>query len=354
MQWNNKIFFPALTGYRAIAAWLVFIYHFFPFKNPLIPDFFKNIIGEFHMGVDMFFVLSGFLITYRYFDENPINFKKYMVNRVARIYPMYFLITLLVFANFYLVNQYWNAEKTKEFLLSITMTKALFEDYFLAGIPQGWTLTLEELFYITAPLYFIFIKKNKIFLFILPVIVFLFGFTLKTFADGAFWNFMQINISNYIFQFFVGITLALLVKNKIIEKIKFNYFTFLGIIFIIFYLTSRAHISQFIDLKNDLARATELLIIALLGIAPLLYGLIFEKTFIQKIISSKLMVLLGKSSYVFYLIHKGFIPMLFNDYISENKILLFIFLNGLSIVMFHYLEEPINNYIRRKFATKSV
>jgi peptidoglycan/LPS O-acetylase OafA/YrhL len=50
----NKTFFPALTGYRAIAAWIIFIYHFFPFNNPKIPDFIKNVIGEFHIGVDMF------------------------------------------------------------------------------------------------------------------------------------------------------------------------------------------------------------------------------------------------------------------------------------------------------------
>ena len=76
MKSINKTFFPALTGYRAIAAWIIFIYHFFPFNNPKIPDFIKNVIGEFHIGVDMFFVLSGFLITYRYIDENPINIKK--------------------------------------------------------------------------------------------------------------------------------------------------------------------------------------------------------------------------------------------------------------------------------------
>ena len=31
---SKKLFFPALTGFRAIAAWVIFIYHFFPFKNP--------------------------------------------------------------------------------------------------------------------------------------------------------------------------------------------------------------------------------------------------------------------------------------------------------------------------------
>ena len=354
MKLNNKIFFPALTGYRAIAAWMVFVYHFFPFKNPNIPDFVKDIAGQLHMGVDMFFVLSGFLITYRYFDENPINFKKYMVNRIARIYPMYFLLTILVFTNSYLINHYWDFEKTKQFLLSITMTKALFKDYSLAGIPQGWTLTLEELFYLTAPLYFIFIRKNKRYLFVIPILVFLFGYTLKIIFDGRFWGFMQSNIASYIFQFFVGMALALIINKKHFEKVHFKYFTFLGFFFIILYIFTKQDIREFINFKNDFNRALELLTIALFGIAPLLYGLIFEKTFIQKILSSKLMILLGKSSYIFYLIHKGFIPILFNDYISENKLFLFIFLNILSILMFHYLEEPINNYIRKKFATKSV
>lgn len=348
MKLNEKAFFPALTGYRAIAAWLIFVYHFFPFKKPNIPSTIKNIASELHIGVDMFFVLSGFLITYRYFDQNPIDFKKYMTNRIARIYPMYFLVTIFVFGNFYLVNQYWDIEKTKEFFLSITLTKALFKDYFLSGIPQGWTLTLEELFYITAPLYFILIKKNIKLLILIPIIIFLLCFLLKILANESFGGFMQINISNHIFQFFTGIALAILIKKNVLEKHHFKSFTTFGIINIILYLFTRHYIAQFIDFKNDFFRASELFILALLGIAPLLYGLIFEKTIIQKILSSKLMILLGKSSYIFYLIHKGFIPIIFNDRISDNKVLLFIFLNIISILMFHYLEEPFNNFIRKK------
>ncbi|GGP03106.1 acyltransferase [Cloacibacterium rupense] len=353
MTINTKAFFPSLTGYRAVAAWLIFLYHFFPFKSPKIPDLVKNIAEEFHIGVDMFFVLSGFLITYRYYGAKPINFRKYIVNRVARIYPMYFVVTLLVFSNFYLVNQYWDSETTKQFLLSITMTKALFKDYFLVGIPQGWTLTLEELFYLAAPLYFLLIKRNQKFLFYIPIVIFIFGLMLKTFAGGKFWGFMQINIANYIFQFFVGIALALTIKKRYFAKLEFKYFTFLGVTALLFYLFTRSYVAQFINFKNDFIRALELFTVALFGIAPLLYGLIHEKTFIQNILSSKTMVLLGKSSYIFYLIHKGFISILFNDFISENKLFLFIFLNVLSIMMFQYLEEPINNYIRRKFASKN-
>ena len=105
-------FIPALTGYRAIAAWMIFVLHFFPFNNPLAPEFLKSFIREWHIGVDLFFVLSGFLITFRYFDQNPLNLKKYLVNRIARIYPMYFLVTLGVFLVFFLQNGTWNSEKT--------------------------------------------------------------------------------------------------------------------------------------------------------------------------------------------------------------------------------------------------
>ena len=108
---TNKKIFPALTGYRAIAAWIIFVYHFMPFNNPKYPASIKQFVWGFHIGVDMFFVLSGFLITYRYFNDRPIDFKKYILNRFARIYTMYILITLLVFMVYYLQYQNWNIQK---------------------------------------------------------------------------------------------------------------------------------------------------------------------------------------------------------------------------------------------------
>ena len=183
--------------------------------------------------------------------------------------------------------------------------------------------------------------------------IFIFGLSLKIIFSGNFGGFLQINIANYIFEFFAGIGLALIIKQKYYEKTNFRFFTFWGVGIILFYLMTRNYIAQYINFKNDFARAIELGLISSLGIVPLLYGLIFENTFIQKILSSKLMVLLGKSSYIFYLIHKGFISIYFNDYISNNKLLLFLFLNILSILMFHYLEEPFNLYIRKKYSPKS-
>lgn len=347
---NTKQFFPALTGYRAIAAWMIFVYHFMPFENPKYPKLAKHIIGEFHIGVDMFFVLSGFLITYRYFNDYPIHLKKYLVNRVARIYPMYFLITIAVFVVWYFQNQTWDSLKTYEFLTSITMTKALFKEFFLSGIPQGWTLTLEEMFYFTAPFYFILIRKWKSWLFVLPLVLFGAFVALKwiTGVPENIFGFLQINIHAYIIEFFAGIGLAyLMLKKKISTNTKWT--TWFGLTVIAFYLFTRHYAVGIFDLKSDFGRFAEMAFISILGIAPLIWGLIHEKTIVQKILSTKWFVLLGKSSYIFYLIHKGFIPVFINDYISDNKLIIFILLNIISILMFKYIEEPANLRIRKKF-----
>ena len=200
---NNKNFIPALTGYRAIAAWIIFIYHFFPFAKTTIPDIIRNVVSQFHFGVDLFFVLSGFLITYRYYNQSKIDFKQYMVNRFARIYPMYFLLTVLVFLVGFIKTNTWTLEQTKELIFSVTMTKAFFSEYFLVGVPQGWTLTLEEMFYLTAPIYFLFIKKNMKWLFILPVLIFVLGFILKNITAISIneIGFLQTGIHVFIFEF---------------------------------------------------------------------------------------------------------------------------------------------------------
>ncbi|MBH1959016.1 MAG: acyltransferase [Flavobacteriia bacterium] len=349
MNSSSKVFMPALTGFRAIAAGMIFVLHFFPFSNPAFPDFIKNFIREWHIGVDMFFVLSGFLITYRYFDQHQLNFRKYIVNRFSRIYPMYFIITAGVFVDFYIRNQLWNTEKTVEAILSFTMTKALFTEYFFtAGISQGWTLTLEELFYITAPFYFILIKRNRLWLYLLPLIIFIFGLLLKNTANVAAnsWGFMQTNIAVYIFEFFAGIALALLLKKHKKLMLPNGFATYFGIGFILLYLIMNpwAHGS------HDLLRATQVLVLSVLGIAPLLWGLIHERTLVSRFLSTDTMTLLGKSSYVFYLIHKGFIPILIYDYIAENVAVIFVIITALSVLMFKYIEEPLNHFIRKRYA----
>lgn len=101
-----------------------------------------------------------------------------------------------------------------------------------------------------------------------------------------------------------------------------------------------------LHLKSDLGKFISMAFLSILGIAPLVWGLIFEDTWIRRFLGSKWMVLLGKSSYIFYLIHKGFIPVFINDYISDNKLIIFVLLNIISIILYYSMEEPLNRFIR--------
>jgi len=83
-----------LTSLRFIAALLVFLHHFGGFLyGTAATSIGLALIVEGHFGVNIFFVLSGFLITYRYFsdpDDKPLNLFQYIVKRIARIYPLYY------------------------------------------------------------------------------------------------------------------------------------------------------------------------------------------------------------------------------------------------------------------------
>jgi peptidoglycan/LPS O-acetylase OafA/YrhL len=81
----NKVYFPNLNGLRFFAAFSVMLYHFFG----------EGLING-HYGVVLFFVLSGFLITYLLFEEKEkfgkIEIKKFYFRRILRIWPLYYLV----------------------------------------------------------------------------------------------------------------------------------------------------------------------------------------------------------------------------------------------------------------------
>ena len=99
---NTKVYFENLNAIRFIAASFVIVAHIEFFKKLFhLPNFFENevisIIGR--LGVVLFFVLSGFLISYLLFVEKKvtktISVKKFYIRRILRIWPLYFLIILL-------------------------------------------------------------------------------------------------------------------------------------------------------------------------------------------------------------------------------------------------------------------
>jgi peptidoglycan/LPS O-acetylase OafA/YrhL len=93
-------------------------------------------------------------------------------------------------------------------------------------------------------------------------------------------------------------------------------------------------------------------------IAILYFGLIFEKTFINKILCSKFFTLSGRGSYAFYLLHMPVISFIgtafLKKYFGANYnlyvMVIFVITLVLSILLFLFMEEPFNKLIRKSFS----
>lgn len=128
-----------LTGLRGLAALIVFISHSAN-QGPL-PNIFGQGFGQF--GVMLFFVLSGFLMGYLYLGKsfNKENVSNFLIARMARIFPLYFLLLIAAYLIYTFIN---NDFFYKIDSLSI-IVKALL---FIEGPQTFWTIPIEVQFYI--------------------------------------------------------------------------------------------------------------------------------------------------------------------------------------------------------------
>lgn len=387
-QRAQQNYIPALTGVRAMAAYLVFISHFAYVFDEKFPHSVQRFFNEFHIGVTIFFVLSGFLIAFRYFDSFKLTkdwFKQYLKNRVARIYPMYAILTIGAFIAFYFTNnQIVTAghNPIAMFLMNIVFLRGFFDQLKFTGVAQGWSLTVEECFYFSAPFIFLIATKYKKF-YIQPIAVTGLGVVLVLIFShvnwyGFFGNFTFMMLYTFLgrcFEFFAGIQLALIVRRQKPDGNSKKKLTYLGfiLIFVCVWIMSVLPIPQGQEagLHNPLGIITNNYLLAL-SITLFFYGILTETTLLKKILATPFVELLGKSSYIFYLVHLGymynFLHFGFNwlndytfalydkwgvewhspfEYDSLNLVYAFIVLNIISITLFKLIEEPLNHYIRK-------
>ena len=362
---SSRSHFPALTGIRAIAVTMVFFFHNFEMFRPF-GNWAVAIAKEFHTGVPLFFVLSGFLITFRYsknYQPSSSWWKGYLQNRFARIYPVYLLITIATLWAFHVVDPF-------EWVISLSLTKGYFFGYRFNGIRQIWSLTVEETFYLFAPLMFVLMKRfhplailGAVYLLGTAVAVMAAKLPLGVFASDPVYI-ADHTFFGQAFTFIIGAWLAVsLLKGKqkipvfeLLGPIKATYAGAAGIGGMILALTlfqgSEYWSVSIFNWKGILFHHLLLPVF----IATLFYGLIMERTWIQKVLSSRFFDVLGRSSYLFYLIHYGIVASWLSQYTSLGAPLgsaleraaLFILLWGVSIAIYLLVEEPLHWILRSK------
>ncbi|ADR22133.1 acyltransferase [Marivirga tractuosa] len=338
---ENKIFFPALAGIRIIAAWMIFLHHI---AGEVEIGRLSSIFKEFHVGI--FFTISGFLTYILYFDKynnSEFSFKKFIQKRLARLLPLYWILLLIA--------AIWQWESIKSFILSFLLLQSYFEDFKFAYVGQAWTIPVQLMFYLTVPMFFFCIKKYNYWFLFWPLSVLLLGlglmFSFSTISfHGFLANFDFLMIYTFfgrVFEFTIGTLVAKLWYNRMSERILKFKPTFAGALI---YLIMLIIISNFQDAENTygIAHPIGLMLNHILlpfSIGLFLIGLCAERTYFSKFLSTPFMILLGNSAYAFYLIHVGYFSEFVYFQISSNLLIRFICLNILAVLIYRFLELPI-------------
>ena len=187
---HQQVYFPNLNGVRFIAAFSVLIHHTEQIKylmglENIYSNYFIKNLGK--LGVGLFFVLSGFLITYLLLSEKErrgdISTKAFYIRRILRIWPLYFIIVILGFFVFPVIpifneplrNQYYfDADFFKRLPFFLLFLPNLGFVFFRAPYlcSQTWSVGIEEQFYAIWP--WIIKSKNPVKTFLKLLSVFFF------------------------------------------------------------------------------------------------------------------------------------------------------------------------------------
>ncbi|HHF4387032.1 TPA: acyltransferase family protein [Haemophilus influenzae] len=341
---------PEIDGLRAIAVISVIIYHL----N-------ENWLSGGFLGVDIFFVISGFLITgiiITEIQQNSFSLKQFYTRRIKRIYPAF--ITVMALVSFiasaiFIYNDFNKLRKTIELAIA-------FLSNFYLGLTQGyfdlsenenpvlhiWSLAVEEQYYLIFPLILILAYKKfrevKV-LFIITLILF-FILLATSFVSANFYKEVlhQPNIyylSNLRFpELLVGSLLA--IYHNLSNKVQLSK----QISNILAILSTLLLFSCLFLMNNDIAYIPGITLILPCIFTALIIHTTSQNNIVKLCLSNKAIVFIGKISYSLYLYHWIFIAFAYyitgEKQINNQSIAIVIVLTIIFSVLSYYLiEQPV-------------
>ena len=350
----NKInYFPIIDGLRAIAVLSVILYHL---KLNILGT---SVLPGGYLGVDIFFVISGYLITFililEFEEKNTISIVKFYQRRIRRIIPVLILVIFfsIPFAWFFFIPKNF-IDYAYSALSSIGFISNFY--FYLTGASYGaennlykpflhtWSLSIEEQFYIIYPIFFLLcIKYFKKFILIIFVLLFLISLFLANYLsrNHEVFNFYLLPTRGW--ELIFGGILAF-IKNRydfinkyLLKKVIINSFIlkfgFILILYsIIFFDEITPHPSFFT-------------LLPVLGTGIIIF-FSTKNEIITKFLSNKYLLFIGVISYSLYLWHfpvLAFARVIEFDHSIYNKFILLFLIFLLSIFSFYLVEKPARN-----------
>lgn len=235
-------YFPRVDALRGMAIIFVLLAHYFggAIRFEVSPNSSFPILLELlrlgWSGVDLFFVLSGFLIGGILLDNKDAKnfFKVFYMRRICRILPLYFLLLLPFFICVYILKATW--EPPRDFLFEYPLPIAPYfvflQNFFMAKantwgphwLGITWTLAIEEQFYLLVPLIIRFVDRRKI-----PFVLVLLILLAILSRMVLFWVFKLSYLGIYVLlpcrmdSLFLGVLAAALIRKPwVVESIQTN------------------------------------------------------------------------------------------------------------------------------------
>lgn len=362
-------FIPEIDGLRFIAITSVVLLHLSNFittkyvtknNDDLDFSFLKHILSHGHIGVPLFFVISGYILgmpfaKFHLKNGDSVNLKNYFIRRLTRLEPPYILVmTALLFGAVYVAQTISLKNGIESYLSSIIYShNFIYPDCLPKLNIVAWSLEIEVQFYILAPLIaFVFSIKS---LLIRRLTIFLIAIVFIIINHFNFNPFHFLSLINYFQYFLIGFLLVdLFVSNSIVvPKTKFD--NLIGVfLFLVIWLFD----------NSDFKTATQTFfweLIQLICIFFLYYYVLFHKIF--KFLSLKLITNIGGMCYSIYLLHYAIIsifgnPILkhsFSKYkfinISIYSVLILLIIMFISSIFFLLVEKPCmdKNWLKKTF-----
>lgn len=357
----ERKFRPEIEGLRAVAALLVAVYHIWMMR----------VSG----GVDVFFVVSGFLITTsllsRYARDGYINFFSFIFGLLKRLLPNALLVlTVVLIASYFIMPEYRHAELIKEIFasifyfenwqLAISGTDYLNQGNEKSPVQHFWAMSIQGQFYVIWFLVISFailihkkfkIEFKKSFLWILLTLIVL-SFIFSVYFTDVNQPQAYFDTRTRVWEFGLGGLLLLFIYKIKLPKLLSTIMGWTGLVILL-------STGLLLDVENSFPGYIALLPM-MAAVFILVAGENTSKLGVEKFLGSKFMVWLGGLSYGLYLWHwplLSFYYVVFDttDVSILHGILIILISLGFSYLANKLLEEPIsqligkNNFTFKKF-----
>lgn len=345
--------FNSLQIGRAFAALLVVLHHATLNGTHFFGDVFNNFWIFGNIGVDFFFVLSGFIIywAHRKDGQGGSRAKTYAYKRLIRIYPPFILISAVMYLAYIFLPGLSEVGREIGALSSFLLIP---QEYASPALSVSWTLMHELLFYCV---FLIFYFNRKM----LPVAFALWAIAILTYpllGFKSFWGDFLLSMHNI--QFLLGVVLSYFFwkYDQFIDAITGNkiypiLLLFFSLFILTFLVSEKAYISNAIPPNYYTFWLG-------LGFFSLIFSLLVtEKALLFKgVFNSKILLFLGASSYSIYLFHDPALSILnriFSKIVSLYPMLsldlVFILIVAIATIggIFYYIlwERPALNVMNK-------